>query len=921
LSGRRRAWRLRSLLVGQFLAAMAVALVVLATLMVFWRLPMVNQEAREEQSRVADLALFALEQALDNTQDQMRVLAGLRDAQYDRGVFPAATQRLLGSDNLLDGIYLLDEGMRLRQAYLRPEINARAEEWRGNDLSGVEVLQRAKALRALQWSGQFLSPVQGRAVVALALPVPGGFLMGEVSMDGLVLLTNRLNQRDGLLMLAVDQQGELVSAPNLKLVRERTNLRNLELVRAALAGVQAHGSFDHDGARYSGTARRSERLGWGLLVAYPEQQALASRNAALFITGITLLLTLALGVAMSVWLARRIDQLVRGVTGFAQQVAAGRYDGRAPRSGILELRRLGADLEQVARAIGQRERMLAEQDKRFRELVENTADLVIEMDHQGRLRYHNPSALEALAPPGAELLGRPIVELVGPGDRERVQRFITAGAQLRHHSYRQDLRMLDGRGGERDIAWSTSVDRASDGSLQGYRCIGIDVTAQRAAEMAVRRSEERLRAILESTPTLAVQWFDAQGRIIEWNPASTSLLGWTREEALGRTLGDLIYTPAQQAAFQAMLVEIERTGAPCGPYEGEIRSRNGQPRWLMSTTLRVAGESEQGPPPSIFVCMDIDITDRKRAEAELRELNVRLEDRIAERTRSLSLANTELEQALKTVQLAQERLVTSQDRLVQAEKLASLGSLVAGVAHELNTPIGNGRIAVSTLRERVREFRQQMAGGLRRSDLEGFVAQVETGGDIALRNLGRASDLLTSFKQVAVDQTSDQRRHFHLHEVVDEILLTLQPSFKRGSHRIECRVPTDIELDSYPGALGQVLTNLVQNAQIHGLENVPHGVIEIEAQPSGDELRLTVADNGRGIPETVHRHVFDPFFTTKLGQGGSGLGLPIVRNIVTGALGGAIDFRNRPGGGGVVFEVRIPRVAPQRTSPPIPEPA
>jgi signal transduction histidine kinase len=235
---------------------------------------------------------------------------------------------------------------------------------------------------------------------------------------------------------------------------------------------------------------------------------------------------------------------------------------------------------------------------------------------------------------------------------------------------------------------------------------------------------------------------------------------------------------------------------------------------------------------------------------------------------------------------------------------------VAGVAHELNTPIGNGRMAVSTLKERVVGFRRQLEQGLRRSDLEAFVAQVEVGGDIATRNLERASELLTSFKQVAVDQTSDQRRRFLLREVVDEILLTLQPTFKRTSHEVVCQVPGDIELDSYPGALGQVLTNLIQNAHIHGLDGIERGRIDVVALRQGDEVLLSVADNGRGIPEAHHRHVFDPFYTTKLGHGGSGLGLPIVRNIVSGALGGHIGFRNLDAGG-VVFEVSLPLTAPQ----------
>ena len=919
--GLRGPWRLRTLLVGQFLAAVLVAVVVFAALMLFWRLPMVEQQTREEQARVADLALAIMEQGLDNTQALMTTLSGLADsaggpaAAIAADVFAVATRQLLLGDNLLDGIYLVDDTLTLRTASLRHGVAARPGEWTGNDLGAVDVLRRALQQNTLQWSAQFLSPVQGKPVVAVAVPFPGGVLLGELSMDRLVSLTNRPNQRDGLLLLAVDNRGALVSAPNLRLVRERTNLMNLPLVRAALAGEQTSGPFEFDGQAYQGTARLSQRLGWGLLVAYPESVAQASRFAAILITLVTLSVTMTVGVLMAVWLARRIDRVVYGAMDFAHQMAEGRYDGTPRGSGIAELQRLGNNLQQVARAIAERERQLAEQDRRFRELVENTADLVIELDRDGKVTYANPSAGQALAQDEDQgqgqstAVGRHIVDLVVESERAMVQDFVDRGDMLSRPSYRQDLRMLSAGGTFRDISWSSSVDRSGDGRFRGFRCIGIDVTSQRAAEAAVRRSEERLRSILDSTPALAVQWFDAEGRVLEWNAASTTLFGWTKSEALGRRLDELFYTPDQQRDFMQVLAEVRRTGQPYGPYEGEARDRAGRSGWLLSTTIGVPGDVARGEPAMIFVCLDVDISDRKRAEAALLELNAQLEVRIDERTRSLSIANTELEQALQTVQLAQERLVASQDRLVQSEKLASLGSLVAGVAHELNTPIGNGRMAVSTMKERVGQFRIQLAQGLKRSDLEAFVAQVETGGDIALRNLERASELLSSFKQVAVDQTSDQRRLFRLREVVDEIVLTLQPSFKRSAHEVVCQVPDQIELDSYPGALGQVLTNLIQNAYIHGLDGIERGRIDIAATQVGEEVHLSVADNGRGIPEASQRHVFDPFYTTKLGHGGSGLGLPIVRNIVSGALGGHIGFRNLEAGG-VVFVVVLPLIAP-----------
>jgi signal transduction histidine kinase len=254
-----------------------------------------------------------------------------------------------------------------------------------------------------------------------------------------------------------------------------------------------------------------------------------------------------------------------------------------------------------------------------------------------------------------------------------------------------------------------------------------------------------------------------------------------------------------------------------------------------------------------------------------------------------------------------------QDHLVQSEKLASLGALVAGIAHELNTPIGNGLMAISTLEQRAKTFRGQVGQGLRRSDLEAFMGQVETAGMIATRNLERAAELISSFKRVAVDQTSVQRREFELAEFVHEILLTLQPMIKRSPAQVEVQIPP-LVIDGYPGPLGQVVSNLVQNSLVHAFGDRTQGLISISAQAEADQIRLTLGDDGCGIPDELVRRVFDPFFTTRLGKGGSGLGLHIVHNIVTGMLGGHIELQQRPGGG-ARFVITFPRCAPAIAAP------
>jgi PAS domain S-box-containing protein len=295
---------------------------------------------------------------------------------------------------------------------------------------------------------------------------------------------------------------------------------------------------------------------------------------------------------------------------------------------------------------------------------------------------------------------------------------------------------------------------------------------------------------------------------------------------------------------------------------------------------------------------------RRQAEEAMRDLNLELEDRVNQRTRELAESLTQLKQAFATIELAQ-------DELVRSEKLASLGSLVAGVAHELNTPLGNSLTVATTLTERMHEFKEAMtAGTLRRSTLNEFVDSVAMATDLLTRNLFKASELISHFKQVAVDQASAQRRPFDLAEVVAEVLLTLQPLFRKTPHRVEVDIPQGIGMDSYPGPLGQVITNLVSNAMVHGFANREAGTVHIQATADANEVSLIVADDGCGIPPENQSRVFDPFFTTRLGQGGSGLGMHIVYSIVTRVLGGRIVLASLPGEG-TTFSVHIPRAAPE----------
>ncbi|MFB0935106.1 MAG: HAMP domain-containing sensor histidine kinase [Propionivibrio sp.] len=283
----------------------------------------------------------------------------------------------------------------------------------------------------------------------------------------------------------------------------------------------------------------------------------------------------------------------------------------------------------------------------------------------------------------------------------------------------------------------------------------------------------------------------------------------------------------------------------------------------------------------------------------------RLEERVEERTFALKAVNTRLQTTLDDLQ-------RMQNLLVQSEKLASLGSLVAGVAHELNTPIGTGVTVVSTISDKCLELRRQIDQGIRRSQLDAMIDDIETASTLAQKSLQRAARLIHDFKQVAVDQTSSRRREFEMHDMLREMMAAVRLRHKHTPVDIKVIAPPGIVMDSYPGTLEQVLTNLIDNAIIHGAEGRSDCVVTIAAARQGRYATLTVTDNGNGIPAENLDRIFDPFFTTQLGKGGSGLGLSIVYGLVTGLLGGHIAVESIAGQG-TTFALELPLVAPERS--------
>lgn len=416
-------------------------------------------------------------------------------------------------------------------------------------------------------------------------------------------------------------------------------------------------------------------------------------------------------------------------------------------------------------------------------------------------------------------------------------------------------------------------------------------------ESATRMNEKKVLQLLDASPLpVTVANFNT-GVYVDVNPAWERLFQFARADVIGKTSVDLGFWKDLQER-QGWIDTFAVKGRVSG-YEVTFQMRNGPPRvFLLSSERFLYGDED------CVLTMSVDVTERKQLESELKLLNANLEARVTERTQALDQANRELVATMDT-------LTRTQAELINSEKLASLGSLVAGVAHELNTPLGNAMVSVSTMASDIEAMEGSLvAGSVKKSAFENFIGRVKEGTHLTMRSVERSVSLITSFKQVAVDQDSERRRTFDLAQTLHEVLDTLRPGLRLRPLQLEVDFCDAVAMDSFPGPLGQVVMNLVTNAVNHAFDGRAAGVIRVSAVRQSDSVvRVTIEDNGVGIPTEHLGQIFDPFFTTKLGSGGSGLGLSISHRITSKVLGGSITVHSVVGSG-TRFDLVLPIKAP-----------
>ncbi len=530
-------------------------------------------------------------------------------------------------------------------------------------------------------------------------------------------------------------------------------------------------------------------------------------------------------------------------------------------------------------------RALAEQrlaEESYRKLFEASVDGIYVTTPGGALLNANP----ALARMMGYATPRDLINGIGdvadsvyvdPTARAEYERLMERDGMVREYEYQ--VRARDG-----SILWlsdSASAVRNEDGELVRYEGTVRDITDQKRAEDAIAEGRRLLQMVIDTVPAV-INVKDKQLRYVLMNRYMAGIFGIEPAEAIGQTTADLMSRYGAEKTDENDK-RVLAAGKELGFYEEEYRDSSGIMRqWLVNKLpiLDTAGEIEN------IVTVALDIGERKRVESEMRK------------------AKDAAEGALRNLR-------ETQNSLIEAEKLAALGRLVAGVAHEVNNPVGISLTVASALERKTANFTAEVARGeLRRSSLTDFLETSRDASSQLVANLNRAAELIQSFKQVAADRNYSDQRSFDLGDLTEQVVMSLRPGLRKHNLTLNVDCQPNLTMNSYPGPYGQVLTNLFLNSVAHAFPDGKPGTVDIQVRESGkDNVEVLFSDNGCGMSIDVRRRAFDPFFTTRRDQGGTGLGLHIVYSIVTNRLGGRLDLDSEPGAG-TRIQMILPRTAP-----------
>jgi len=600
-----------------------------------------------------------------------------------------------------------------------------------------------------------------------------------------------------------------------------------------------------------------------------------------------------IGLLAAMFVVRRTIRPLKAIARAIRRVAGGEKETSIPATHV------DNEIGDIARAAEVFRRTLAEADsareaavralseqrlaeESYRKLFEGSVDGIYVTTPAGQLLDANPALARIMGYDTSEDLIRDIGDIaqtiyIDPKARVEYQLRMEREGTVREFEYQ--VRHRDG-----SILWlsdSATAVRDENGLIVRYEGVVRDITDQRRAEEAIAEGRRVLQLVVDTVPAV-INVKNADLRYVLMNRYMAGIFGIEPADAIGRTTSDLMsrYGAAKTDENDKRVLE---SGKELGFYEEEYEDSSGAMRQWLVNKLPIRGADGR---IENIVTVALDIADRKRNEQEMR-------------------------QAKDAAEAALRNLRETQNSLIEAEKLAALGRLVAGVAHEVNNPVGISLTVASSLERKIAVFAEEVERGeLRRSSLNDFVATNRDAASQLVANLNRAAELVQSFKQVAADRNYSDKRIFDLGELTEQVVMSLRPGLRKQNVTLTVDCEPNLMMNSYPGPYGQVLTNLFLNSLAHAFPDGEGGAVDINVREvNQDNVEILFSDNGCGMSPDVRRKAFDPFFTTRRDQGGTGLGLHIVYNIVTNRLGGRLDL-DSGSGEGTRIRIVLPRIAP-----------
>lgn len=645
--------------------------------------------------------------------------------------------------------------------------------------------------------------------------------------------------------------------------------------------------------------------------------ALSRAVEILVTTGLT---TLGLALSLFVYLRRVVTRRLEALAEKVRILSSPEFIG-APigtdwhelvPEGIDELAMVEWTVDRTAGELSKSEAALRGSEARSRSLAEVTADGYWEQDVD--LRYtlfegSRPETIDKLAGVTTFGLHRWDLPTVVPGvvDWETHKSVLAARQTFRG----LEQLLYDGQGKMCWLSLSGEPIYTSQGIFAGYRGTVRDITDRKESELMISDLNRKLQSLLDAALQFSIVSTDPYGSITVFNRGAELMLGYASDEMIGKSPIIFHQMDEIQARAKVLGIVLER---PIDGFETLVAlARQGiadSNQWsfvrkdgsIVRVAQSVSAVTDDSGKVTGYLGISRDITEQLAAEANLLKLNLELDHRVKERTEELQ----------KTL----DDLHSAQDRLIQSEKLVALGSIVAAVAHELNTPIGISLTVGTTIDDRTDSLVETMTtGGLRKKHLDEYIADVREGLTILLKNLHRTAKLVDNFKQIAVVQSGLDRGTFNLREVVEHVVAMLAADLSPTPFVVELDIPQDLSMYSYPASFEQIFKRLLDNSLVHGLAGRRHGLIRLQASVeiagAGEMVRIVFSDDGAGMTEEVRRRIFEPFFTTQLGKGGSGLGMSVCHNLIVGPLGGNITVTSAPGEGSI-FTMHLPRSSPLR---------